>query len=137
MTPPASVGSMSSEQSRSRPAITIPEEAPPSELVIVDEVVGDGQPAVPGATVVVHYAGVSWSTGAEFDASWNRGLPFDFQLGVGQVIAGWDQGVTGMRIGGRRRLTIPPHLGYGARGAGGVIGPNETLVFVVDLLGVR
>ena len=105
--------------------------------MIVDEVVGDGQPAVPGATVVVHYAGVSWRTGAEFDASWNRGLPFDFQLGVGQVIAGWDQGVTGMRIGGRRRLTIPPHLGYGARGAGGVIGPNETLVFVVDLLGVR
>ena len=137
MTPPASVGPMSSEQSRSRPEITIPEEAPPAELVIVDEVVGDGQPAVPGATVVVHYAGVAWSTGAEFDASWNRGLPFDFQLGVGQVIAGWDQGVTGMRIGGRRRLTIPPHLGYGARGAGGVIGPNETLVFVVDLLGVR
>lgn len=128
---------MSSEQNRSRPEITIPEEAPPSELVIVDEVIGDGQPAVPGATVVVHYAGVAWSTGTEFDASWNRGLPFDFQLGVGQVIAGWDQGVTGMRIGGRRRLTIPPHLGYGARGAGGVIGPNETLVFVVDLLGVR
>lgn len=128
---------MSSEQNRSRPEITIPEEAPPSELVIVDEVIGDGQPAVPGATVVVHYAGVAWSNGTEFDASWNRGLPFDFQLGVGQVIAGWDQGVTGMRIGGRRRLTIPPHLGYGARGAGGVIGPNETLVFVVDLLGVR
>lgn len=128
---------MSTEQSRSRPEIVIPEGEPPTELVIVDEVVGDGQPAVPGATVVVHYAGVSWSTGAEFDASWNRGLPFDFQLGVGQVIAGWDQGVMGMRIGGRRRLTIPPHLGYGARGAGGVIGPNETLVFVVDLLGVR
>jgi peptidylprolyl isomerase len=128
---------MSSEQSRSRPEIVIPEGEPPADLVIVDEVVGEGQPAVPGATVVVHYAGVSWSTGAEFDASWNRGLPFDFQLGVGQVIAGWDQGVVGMRIGGRRRLTIPPHLGYGARGAGGVIGPNETLVFVVDLLGVR
>ena len=128
---------MSSEQNRSRPEIVIPEGEPPVDLVIVDEVVGDGQPAVPGATVVVHYAGVSWSTGGEFDASWNRGLPFDFQLGVGQVIAGWDQGVVGMRIGGRRRLTIPPHLGYGARGAGGVIGPNETLVFVVDLLGVR
>ncbi|MEY2974903.1 MAG: hypothetical protein RIR49_1323 [Actinomycetota bacterium] len=128
---------MSSEQNRSRPEIVIPEGEPPVDLVIVDEVVGDGQPAVPGATVVVHYTGVSWSTGGEFDASWNRGLPFDFQLGVGQVIAGWDQGVVGMRIGGRRRLTIPPHLGYGARGAGGVIGPNETLVFVVDLLGVR
>ncbi len=133
----ANVSTMSQEQNTTRPEIVIPEGEPPSELVIVDEVVGDGQPAVPGATVVVHYAGVSWSTGAEFDASWNRGLPFDFQLGVGQVIAGWDQGVTGMRIGGRRRLTIPPHLGYGARGAGGVIGPNETLVFVVDLLGVR
>lgn len=128
---------MSSEQSRTRPEIVIPDGEPPADLVIVDEVVGEGQPAVPGARVVVHYAGVSWSTGAEFDASWNRGLPFDFQLGVGQVIAGWDQGVVGMRIGGRRRLTIPPHLGYGARGAGGVIGPNETLVFVVDLLGVR
>ena len=107
----ANVSTMSQEQNTTRPEIVIPEGEPPSELVIVDEVVGDGQPAVPGATVVVHYAGVSWSTGAEFDASWNRGLPFDFQLGVGQVIAGWDQGVTGMRIGGRRRLTIPPHLG--------------------------
>jgi peptidylprolyl isomerase len=84
--------------------------------------------------VHVHYVGVAWSTGAQFDASWDRGDTFDFRLGAGQVIAGWDQGVAGMKIGGRRRLTIPPHLGYGAAGAGGVIKGNETLVFVVDLL---
>ncbi len=122
---------------RQRPEINVPEGDPPNDLVIVDDIVGDGAPAVPGATVVVHYAGVSWSTGEEFDASWNRGMPFDFQLGAGYVIAGWDQGVTGMRIGGRRTLTIPPHLGYGDRGAGGVIAPGETLIFVVDLLAVR
>jgi peptidylprolyl isomerase len=79
---------------------------------------------------------VAFSTGEEFDASWNRGQPFQFGLGGGQVIAGWDQGVAGMRVGGRRKLTIPPHLGYGNRGAGNVIKPGETLIFVVDLLGV-
>ena len=77
------------------------------------------------------------STGEEFDASYNRGAPLQFRLGVGQVIAGWDQGVEGMKVGGRRRITIPPQLAYGKRGAGGVIGPDETLVFVVDLVGVR
>ena len=87
--------------------------------------------------VEVHYVGVAWSTGDQFDASWDRGQTFSFRLGGGQVIAGWDQGVQGMRVGGRRQLTIPPHLGYGARGAGGVIKPNETLVFVVDLVAVR
>ena len=81
----------------------------------------------------VDYVGVAWSTGTEFDASWNRGAPFSFRLGAGQVIAGWDRGVAGMKVGGRRRLTIPSELGYGARGAGGVIAPNETLIFVVDL----
>ena len=81
--------------------------------------------------------GVAWSNGKEFDASWNRGETFKFALGKGQVIEGWDQGVAGMRVGGRRRITIPPMLGYGKRGAGGVIGPDETLVFVVDLVGVR
>ena len=83
------------------------------------------------------YVGVSWSTGKEFDASWDRGNPFQFVLGRGQVIGGWDQGVQGMKVGGRRRLTIPPELGYGAQGAGGVIAPNETLVFVVDLVSIR
>ncbi|MDA3028292.1 MAG: FKBP-type peptidyl-prolyl cis-trans isomerase [Actinomycetota bacterium] len=125
------------QSDRSRPQISIPEGDPPTGLESVDEIVGDGDPAMPGSTVVVHYAGVSWSSGAEFDASWNRGIPFDFPLGAGHVIAGWDQGVTGMRVGGRRRLTIPPHLGYGDHGAGGVIAPGETLVFVVDLLAVR
>jgi peptidylprolyl isomerase len=87
--------------------------------------------------VDVHYVGVSWATGRQFDASWDRGGTFQFGLGQGQVIPGWDQGVTGMKVGGRRRLTIPPDLAYGSRGAGGAIGPDETLVFVVDLLGVR
>ena len=111
--------------------------APPAELRVEDITVGDGPEAKPGQHVSVHYVGVAHSTGREFDASYNRGEPFRFPLGGGQVIAGWDQGVAGMRVGGRRRLTIPPHLGYGARGAGGVIKPNETLVFVVDLLGVQ
>ncbi|WP_089154188.1 FKBP-type peptidyl-prolyl cis-trans isomerase [Micromonospora sp. NBS 11-29] len=111
--------------------------APPADLVVEDLTVGDGPEARAGQLASVHYVGVAHSTGREFDASWNRGETFEFPLGGGQVIAGWDQGVIGMKVGGRRRLTIPPHLGYGARGAGGVIKPNETLVFVVDLLGVR
>lgn len=119
-----------------KPEIDIPDEAPPAELVIEDLTVGDGPEAEAGKPVEVHYVGVSWSTKEQFDASWDRGDTFGFRLGVGQVIAGWDQGVVGMRLGGRRRITIPPQLGYGAAGAGGVIGPNETLVFVVDLLGV-
>lgn len=120
-----------------RPTITIPEGDAPTELLIEDEVVGDGAEATNGQRVVVHYAGVAWSTGKEFDASWNRGSTFDFNLGGGEVIEGWDRGVAGMKVGGRRRLTIPPHLGYGSRGAGGVIKGGETLVFVVDLVDVR
>lgn len=116
-----------------KPTITIPGTPAPTELVIEDLVVGDGAEATAGVQVSVDYVGVSWSTGAEFDASWNRGDTFAFSLGAGQVIAGWDQGVAGMKIGGRRKITIPPALGYGAAGAGGVIAPNETLVFVVDL----
>lgn len=119
-----------------KPEITIPDTAPPTELEIEDLEVGDGPEATPGQPVKVHYVGVAWSTRSQFDASWDRGDSFGFRLGAGQVIAGWDQGVAGMKLGGRRRITIPPHLGYGAQGAGGVIGPNETLVFVVDLLGV-
>ncbi len=109
----------------------------PTDLIIEDLVVGDGPMAAAGQTAVVHYVGVSASTGQQFDASWDRGDPFSFPLGGGYVIAGWDQGVTGMRVGGRRRLVIPSHLGYGERGAGGVIAPGETLIFVVDLLEVR
>jgi peptidylprolyl isomerase len=120
-----------------KPEITIPAGEPPADLLVEDLAVGDGAEAVPGTQVSVHYVGVAWSDGGQFDASWDRGSPFAFGLGAGQVIAGWDRGVTGMRVGGRRRLTIPAHLGYGDRGAGGVIKGGETLVFVVDLLDVR
>ena len=109
---------------------------PPTELEVTDLLVGDGPEAVAGSTVSAHYVGVAHSTGEEFDASWNRGTPLDFPVGAGRVIAGWDTGLLGMRVGGRRRLVIPPHLGYGSRGAGGAIGPDETLIFVVDLVGV-
>ena len=119
-----------------RPIISVPEGEPPADLHIDDEVVGEGDEAVVGKRVIVHYAGVAWSTGKEFDASWNRGQTFDFRLGAREVIEGWDRGVAGMKVGGRRRLTIPPHMGYGSRGAGGVIKGGETLVFVVDLLDI-
>lgn len=120
-----------------KPDVTIPDSEAPAELTIDDLTVGDGPEATPGQQVSVHYVGVAWSTGKQFDASWDRGESFDFTLGGGQVISGWDKGVAGMRVGGQRRLTIPPHLGYGERGAGGVIKGGETLVFVVDLLGVK
>ncbi|MFG1604537.1 FKBP-type peptidyl-prolyl cis-trans isomerase [Actinoplanes sp. NPDC049265] len=110
---------------------------PPAELLIEDITVGDGDEAKAGQYVSVHYVGVAHSSGKEFDASYNRGEPYQFPLGGGQVIAGWDEGVAGMRVGGRRKLTVPPKLGYGDRGAGGVIKPGETLIFVVDLLGVQ
>jgi len=121
-----------------KPTVDVPAGQSPSyRLELDDLVVGEGDEAVAGKVVEVHYVGVSWKTGRQFDASWDRGDPFKFKLGKGQVIAGWDQGVAGMRTGGRRRITIPPQLAYGKRGAGGVIGPDETLVFVVDLVGVR
>ncbi|MGD9531131.1 FKBP-type peptidyl-prolyl cis-trans isomerase [Pseudonocardia sp.] len=119
-----------------RPEIDPVEGPPPTDLEITDIITGEGDEASAGQVVTVHYVGVAHSTGEEFDASWNRGQPFRFPLGAGRVISGWDQGVAGMKVGGRRRLVIPPHLGYGARGAGGAIKPNETLIFVVDLLGV-
>ena len=109
----------------------------PDDLLIEEIVVGSGDEATPGQTAVVHYVGISTSTGEEFDASWNRGDTFSFPLGAGYVIQGWDRGVVGMKIGGRRRLVIPSHLGYGDQGAGGVIKPGETLIFVVDLLALR
>ncbi len=120
-----------------KPEIDFPDGPPPSDLEITDVVEGDGPEAGSGQTVSVHYVGVAHSTGEEFDASYNRGEPLSFRLGVGQVISGWDTGVQGMKVGGRRRLVIPPHLGYGDRGAGGVIKGGETLIFVVDLLAVR
>ncbi|MBC3841669.1 FKBP-type peptidyl-prolyl cis-trans isomerase [Streptacidiphilus sp. 4-A2] len=119
-----------------KPEIDFPGGEPPAELQIRDIWVGDGDEAKPGQMVNVHYVGVAFSTGEEFDASWNRRSPFSFPLGGGRVIAGWDQGVAGMKVGGRRELIIPPHLGYGDRGAGAAIKPGETLIFVVDLLSV-
>ena len=121
----------------SKPDVSIPGEQPPTDLVIDDITVGDGKVAASGNIIEVHYVGVAWSTNRQFDASWDRGETFDFRLGAGQVIQGWDEGVAGMRVGGRRRLTIPPHMGYGDFGAGGVIKGGETLVFVVDLLNVN
>jgi peptidylprolyl isomerase len=122
---------------RSKPEIDFPGDEPPQDLVVEDEILGDGAEAVAGTTVVTHYVGVAHSTGEEFDASWNRGEPLAFRVGVGQVIKGWDDGLLGMKVGGRRKLTIPPHLGYGERGAGSAIKPGETLIFVVDLVDVR
>jgi peptidylprolyl isomerase len=119
-----------------KPEIDFPGDEPPADLVISDVTEGDGAEATSGSAVSVHYVGVAHSTGEEFDASYNRGTPLQFRLGTGQVIQGWDRGVEGMKVGGRRQLVIPPHLGYGDRGAGGVIKPGETLIFVVDLLDV-
>jgi peptidylprolyl isomerase len=122
---------------REKPQVEVPSDQPPSyQLESEDVIVGEGEEAVSGRVVEVHYVGVSWKSGEQFDASWDRGSTFKFRLGKGKVIAGWDQGVLGMKVGGRRRLTIPPMLAYGKRGAGAVIGPDETLVFVVDLVGV-
>ena len=110
---------------------------------MTDQKLGTGATATAGHTVEVHYTGWLFdpaapdNKGRKFDSSRDRGEPFSFELGAGHVIAGWDQGVEGMKVGGRRRLTIPPDLAYGSRGAGGAIGPNETLVFVVDLVDVR
>jgi peptidylprolyl isomerase len=119
-----------------RPVIPRPSGSPPRRLVKEDLVRGEGRAAKPGDTLTVHYAGVAFSTGEEFDASWNSGEPFRFPLGQGKVIQGWDKGMVGMRRGGRRMLTIPPELAYGSAGSPPAIGPNETLVFVVDLLAI-
>jgi peptidylprolyl isomerase len=117
-----------------RPEIDFPGGEPPAELEITDIWEGDGAEANPGDLVQVHYVGVAYSTGEEFDASWNRGDPLRFELGAGHVIAGWDQGVQGMKVGGRRQLVIPPGLAYGDQGAGTAIAPGETLIFVCDLV---
>jgi peptidylprolyl isomerase len=119
-----------------KPEIDFPEGPPPGDLEITDIWEGDGPEAAAGNTVKVHYVGVAYSTGEEFDASWNRGEPLEFRLGIGQVIAGWDRGVQGMKVGGRRKLVIPPGLAYGDRGAGRSIAPGETLIFVCDLVSV-
>ncbi len=119
-----------------KPFVEPPMGDAPADLVITDLAEGTGTEATSGSTVEVHYVGVSWSTGEQFDASWDRGDTFRFRLGAGMVIAGWDRGVAGMKVGGQRRLEIPAHLGYGDRGAPPVIKGGETLIFVVDLIGV-
>ena len=125
-----------STDTNKKPKIEVPEGEPPAGLQIEDLKVGDGTTAKAGDTVTVDYVGVAYSTGEEFDSSWSSGQPFTFPLGQGQVIPGWDQGVAGMKIGGRRKLVIPPDLAYGEQGSPPAIGPNETLIFVVDLRGI-
>ena len=120
-----------------KPVVAVPAGDKPAELQIFDDQVGDGPEATAGSRVSVHYVGVAWSTGEQFDASWDRGAPLDFGLGAGQVIGGWDTGVEGMRGGAGRPLIIPPHQPSGSRGAPGAIAPNETLIFTVDLMDVR
>src|ERR1700710_670378 len=117
-----------------KPEVDLPGTPPPTELEVLDITVGEGPEATVGATVVTHYVGVAHSSGEEFDASYNRGEPLSFRLGVGQVITGGDRGIEGMKVGGRRRLVVPPDLAYGDRGAGSAIAPGETLIFVVDLV---
>jgi peptidylprolyl isomerase len=120
-----------------KPFVDPPEGPAPADLEIIDLEEGIGPEAVPGKTVAVHYVGVAFSSGEEFDSSYDRGQPLVFPLGARRVITGWDNGLVGMKVGGRRRLVIPPHLAYGDRGAGGAIGPGETLIFVCDLVGVK
>jgi peptidylprolyl isomerase len=121
---------------KTKPTVTVPKGAPPKKLEIKDLEEGTGDEAKAGDEVTVQYVGVNYKNGKEFDASWDRGEPFAFQLGAGMVIPGWDQGVEGMKVGGRRELIIPPELAYGPEGSPPAIGPNETLIFVIDLLEV-
>ena len=126
---------MGFDPTTTKPEIDFPGDDAPTELVVEDLTVGDGAEATVGSTVSAHYVGVALSTGEEFDASWNRGEPLDFRLGVGQVIRGWDEGIVGMKEGGRRSVTIPSDLGYGDRSQGRIPG-GSTLVFVIDLVSV-
>jgi len=119
-----------------KPKVDKPTGEPPPALQVQDLAEGTGEEAATGSQLTVQYVGVTFDEGKEFDASWDRGEPFPFQLGAGMVIPGWDQGLVGMKVGGRRMLTIPPDLAYGEQGQGGDIGPNETLVFVIDLVDV-
>lgn len=123
-------------EKRTRPKVEVPKGPPPKELVTKDLIEGSGPEAKAGDEVTVQYAGVLYKNGKEFDASWNRGEPFSFTLGAGGVIPGWDQGVEGMKVGGRRMLIIPPELAYGSEGVG-PIPPESTLVFVIDLLSIK
>jgi len=129
--------SSSDVDTSTKPTVEVPDGPPPKDLEVNDIVEGDGPEAAPGDTLTMQYVGVKYSDSKQFDASWDTGQPLTFQLGSGQVIPGWDQGIAGMKVGGRRELIVPPDLGYGAQGSPPAIGPNETLVFVVDLLDVQ
>jgi peptidylprolyl isomerase len=131
-TAPATGGKISTDLTK-KPEIPKPSGSPPKKLETEDIVKGDGKAAKKGDQVQMQYVGIAWSTGEQFDASWDNGQPFDFKLGAGDVIEGWDKGIAGMKEGGRRKLTIPADLAYGPQGSPPAIGPNETLVFVVDL----
>lgn len=117
-----------------KPKVTVPKGPPPKKLVEREIRKGDGATAKAGDEITVQYVGVGYESKEQFDASWDRGEPFTFTLGAGEVIPGWDEGIVGMKVGGRRELIIPPELAYGSAGSPPVIGPNETLIFVVDLL---
>jgi peptidylprolyl isomerase len=130
-------GSPEEGDEKTKPKVTVPNGAPPKKLEIKDLEEGRGPEAKAGDRVTVQYVGVNFKNGQEFDSSWSRNEPFSFGLGAGEVIPGWDQGVEGMKVGGRRELVIPPQLAYGEAGAPPAIAPNETLVFVIDLLAAR
>jgi peptidylprolyl isomerase len=133
---PAKSGSISKDL-KTKPSIPKPSATkPPKQLVVKDIVKGTGKTAKPGSAVTVQYVGVDYKTGEQFDASWDRGQPFQFQLGAQMVIPGWDQGVAGMKVGGRRELIIPPDLAYGPQGQPPAIAPNATLIFVIDMVSV-
>ena len=134
---PSSEATSESTDTSVKPVIEVPDEPAPTELVTEDIVTGDGPTASAGDQVTVQYVGVDYESGEQFDASWDNGQPFEFQLGGGSVIPGWDEGIEGMKVGGRRELTIPPDLAYGPQGQPPAIGPDATLVFVVDLLDVK
>lgn len=140
--PPATEEKSSAEKAteeaekKTKPQISVPKGAPPAKLVMNDLEVGTGPTAKAGDEVSVHYVGVDYKSGQQFDASWDRGEPFAFELGSSVVIPGWEKGVAGMKVGGRRELVIPPELAYGSQGGGG-IAPNSTLIFVVDLLAIN
>ncbi|QIQ03049.1 FKBP-type peptidyl-prolyl cis-trans isomerase [Streptomyces liangshanensis] len=119
-----------------KPGVEVPAGDPPAELTIRDLVIGDGPEALPGRVVQVHYVGVTFASGTEFDSSWEQDRPFKFAVGGGRVIKGWDRGVRGMRVGGRREIIVPPRLGYGGQSPSAFIPPGSTLIFVVDLLTV-
>ena len=130
---PKATATPDNKDTSKKPVVTVPDELPPEEIQVEDIVKGTGPKAKKGDTVTMQYVGVAWSTGVEFDASWDRGEPFTFKLGEGKVIAGWDEGIPGMQKGGRRMLTIPADKAYGAQGSPPNIGPNEALRFIVDL----